>query len=51
MRIIAARPGSWLFLSQLKAYEDRMDKEYEAIEKRTLADDTYSANLYLNLDN
>jgi len=39
--IIAARPGSWLFLSQLKVYEDRMDEEYEAIEKRTLTNDTY----------
>jgi len=48
--IIAARPGSWLFLSQLKAYEDCMDEEYEAIEKRTLADDTYSTDVYLNLD-
>jgi hypothetical protein len=29
-----------------------MDAEYEAIEKRTLADDddTYSADVYLNLD-
>jgi hypothetical protein len=27
-----------------------MDEEYEAIEKRTLADDTYSADIYLNLD-
>jgi hypothetical protein len=35
----------------LKAYEDRMDEEYEVIEKRTLTDDTYSADLYLNLDN
>jgi hypothetical protein len=51
MHVITARPGSWLFLSQLKAYKDRMDEEYEAIEKRTLADDTYSTDLYLNLDN
>ncbi|KAG2063020.1 hypothetical protein BDR04DRAFT_1164350 [Suillus decipiens] len=50
-RLIAARPGSWLFLSQLKAYEDCMDEEYEAIEKRTLADNTFSIDLYLNLDN
>jgi len=50
-RVIAARPGSWLFLSQLKAYEDCMDEEYEAIKKRTLAYDTYSMDLYLNLDN
>jgi len=49
--LIAARPGSWLFLSQLKAYEDRMDEEYEAIEKRTLTDNTFSIDLYLNLDN
>jgi hypothetical protein len=34
--VIAAKPGSWLFLTQLKAYEDCMDAEYEAIEKRTL---------------
>jgi hypothetical protein len=27
-----------------------MDEEYEAIEKRTLADDTYSTDVYLNLD-
>jgi hypothetical protein len=51
MHVIAARPGSWLFLSQLKAYKDHMDKEYEVIEKRTLADDTYSADIYLNLYN
>jgi len=49
-RVIAARPGSWLFLSQRKVYKDCMD-EYEVIEKRTLADDTYSTNVYLNLDN
>jgi len=48
--IIAARPESWLFLSQLKAYEDCMDEEYEVIKKRTLTDDTYSADVYLNLD-
>jgi hypothetical protein len=35
----------------LKTYEDRLDEEYEAIEKRTLADDTYSVDLYLNMDN
>jgi hypothetical protein len=50
-RVISAKPGSWLFLSALKTYEDRLDEEYEVIEKRTLADDTYSADLYLNLDN
>jgi hypothetical protein len=50
MHVIAARPGSWLFLSQLKAYEDCMDEEYEVIKKRTLTDDTYSAGVYLNLD-
>jgi len=50
-RVISAKPGSWLFLSALKTYEDRLDEEYEAIEKRTLADDTFSADLYLNMDN
>jgi hypothetical protein len=28
-----------------------MDEEYEAIEKRTLTDNTFSIDLYLNLDN
>jgi hypothetical protein len=27
-----------------------MDEEYEVIKKRTLTDDTYSADVYLNLD-
>jgi hypothetical protein len=35
----------------LKMYEDHLDEEYEAIKKRTLADDTYSVDLYVNLDN